>query len=278
MLSGSLSGWAGWAVSGPLVWAGWLVAGALCAGGPGRRQATGVVVLALSSAFALYGGFPETLVLMAIALGALVLIGGAVAGAAPPAAPGRRRPCRGRPRRRGGPVRPSVAPGPGRAAPVLPLQRERHRWGGPARSGPVVRPGLRRPADGRQHLDRPRQLLRGDGLCGDRRPRPRPVRRARRLAPAHGGGVGRHERPVPGDHLRRPYATPVHRSWAAATSPPSACSRCWPFASPCWPAWAPRPCAGAGTSAGTQRRLLASLVACGGVLVYLLAISRRHRA
>ncbi len=79
MLSGSLTGWAGWAVSGPLVWAGWLVAGALLCWRPGRRRMTGVVVLALSSAFAVYGGFPETLVLLAIAFGALVLVGGAVA-------------------------------------------------------------------------------------------------------------------------------------------------------------------------------------------------------
>ncbi len=79
MLSGSLTGWAGWAVSGPLIWSGWLVAGALLCWRPGRRRTTGVAVLALSSAFAMYGGFPETLVLMAIALGALVLIGAAVA-------------------------------------------------------------------------------------------------------------------------------------------------------------------------------------------------------
>ena len=80
MLSGSLSGWAGWAVSGPLIWAGWLVTGVLLCWRPRPRQATGVVVLGLSSAFALYGGFPETLVLLAIALGAWVLIGGAAAG------------------------------------------------------------------------------------------------------------------------------------------------------------------------------------------------------
>ncbi len=80
MLSGSLSGWAGWAVTGPLIWAGWLVTGVLLCWRPRRRRMTGVAILALSSAFAVYGGFPETLVLLSIALGALVLIGGAAAG------------------------------------------------------------------------------------------------------------------------------------------------------------------------------------------------------
>jgi hypothetical protein len=98
MLSGSLSGWAGWAVSGPLVWAGWLMAGALLCWRPGAlpragaegtgrhgtgRQGTGrryvgPVVLALSGAFAVYGGFPETLLLLAIGLGTVVVIGGTV--------------------------------------------------------------------------------------------------------------------------------------------------------------------------------------------------------
>jgi hypothetical protein len=79
MLSGSLTGWVGWAVTGPLIWAGWLTAGALLCWRPGRRRMTGVVVLALSSAFAMYGGFPETALLLAIALGALVLIAAALA-------------------------------------------------------------------------------------------------------------------------------------------------------------------------------------------------------
>ncbi len=77
MLSGSLSGWAGWAVSGPSVWAGWLLAGVFLCWRPRRGRFTGIVVVAISSAFAVYGGFPETLVLVGIALGTFVLVGGA---------------------------------------------------------------------------------------------------------------------------------------------------------------------------------------------------------
>lgn len=77
MLSGSLSGWAGWAVSGPLVWAGWALAGAVLCWRPGRWRSAGVVMVALSTAFAVYGGFPETLVLGALAVGSIVVIAGA---------------------------------------------------------------------------------------------------------------------------------------------------------------------------------------------------------
>ncbi|HUC13151.1 MAG TPA: hypothetical protein VMS00_01745, partial [Acidimicrobiales bacterium] len=77
MLSGSLSGWAGWAVSGPLVWAGWALAGALLCWKPGRWRSAGVVLVALSTAFAVYGGFPETLALGALAVGSVVVIAGA---------------------------------------------------------------------------------------------------------------------------------------------------------------------------------------------------------
>ena len=78
MLSGSLSGWAGWAVSGPLAWAGWLLAGALLCWRPGRRRWAGVVVVSIASGFAVYGGFPESLVFVGIALGTIVLVGGIV--------------------------------------------------------------------------------------------------------------------------------------------------------------------------------------------------------
>ncbi len=77
MLSGSLSGWAGWAVSGPLVWAGWVLAGAVLCWKPGRWRSAGVVVVALSTAFAVYGGFPETLALGALGAGSIVVIAGA---------------------------------------------------------------------------------------------------------------------------------------------------------------------------------------------------------
>jgi hypothetical protein len=77
MLSGSLSGWAGWAVSGPLVWAGWVLAGAVLCWKPGRWRSAGVVVVALSTAFAVYGGFPETFALGALGTGSIVVIAGA---------------------------------------------------------------------------------------------------------------------------------------------------------------------------------------------------------
>ena len=77
MLSGSLSGWAGWAVSGPLVWAGWVLAGAMLCWKPGRWRSAGVVVVALSTAFAVYGGFPETVALGALGTGSIVVIAGA---------------------------------------------------------------------------------------------------------------------------------------------------------------------------------------------------------
>jgi hypothetical protein len=87
MLSGSLSGWLGWAVSGPLVWAGWLLVGALLCWRPRRQRAGGVIVLALATAFAVYGGFPETLVLLAIGMASVVLIGGAASARAGRARP-----------------------------------------------------------------------------------------------------------------------------------------------------------------------------------------------
>ena len=79
MLSGSLSGWAGWAVSGPLTWAGWLVAGALLCCQPGRRRWAGVVVVSLSSGFAVYEGMPESLLFIGIAVGTIVLVCGVMA-------------------------------------------------------------------------------------------------------------------------------------------------------------------------------------------------------
>jgi hypothetical protein len=92
MLSGSLSGWAGWAVSGPLVWAGWALAGALLCWRPRRWRSAGVVLVALSSAFAVYGGFPETLLLGSLAVGSIVAISaafGALRGKVGVAGPGR---------------------------------------------------------------------------------------------------------------------------------------------------------------------------------------------
>jgi hypothetical protein len=78
MLSGSLSGWAGWAVSGPLTWAGWLLAGALLCRQPGRRRWAGVVLTAISCAFAVYEGMPESLLFVAVAIATVVLVWAAV--------------------------------------------------------------------------------------------------------------------------------------------------------------------------------------------------------
>jgi hypothetical protein len=81
MLSGPITGWLGWSASGVFVWSGAIVAGAVLAyGGTWRRS--GVALLALSVAGAVYGGFPEGYVLLAIGLfslaaataGAMVLV------------------------------------------------------------------------------------------------------------------------------------------------------------------------------------------------------------
>ncbi|MGC8628252.1 MAG: YfhO family protein [Acidimicrobiales bacterium] len=74
MLSGPISGWAGWAVGRPLVWAGWLLGGVLLCWRPGHRLA-GVALVAVSSAFAVYGGFPETLALLAWGAAVIVFVG-----------------------------------------------------------------------------------------------------------------------------------------------------------------------------------------------------------
>ena len=78
MLSGSFSGWAGWAVSRPMAWAGWILAGALLCWRPGSHRSLGVVVLAFAGAFAVYGGFPETLALLAVGMLVLTVVAGAV--------------------------------------------------------------------------------------------------------------------------------------------------------------------------------------------------------
>lgn len=77
MLSGSFAGWLGWAIGGPLAWSGWVLAGCLLAY-RGRHRARGAAVLAVSVAFAIFGGFPETYVLMAIGLALLLGVSGAL--------------------------------------------------------------------------------------------------------------------------------------------------------------------------------------------------------
>ncbi len=75
MLSGAFAGWLGWAVSGPLAWSGWIAAGVVCCY-RSRGRARDVALLAVSVAFALYGGFPESYVLLAIGLGVLLVVAG----------------------------------------------------------------------------------------------------------------------------------------------------------------------------------------------------------
>ena len=67
MLSGSFAGWLGWSISGPVSWSGFILAGvALCYRSRGRAR--DLWLLALSIAFAIYGGFPEMYVVMGAAL------------------------------------------------------------------------------------------------------------------------------------------------------------------------------------------------------------------
>lgn len=67
MLSGSFAGWLGWSISGPVAWSGFILAGVALAY-RSRRRARDLWLLALSIAFAIYGGFPEMYVVMGAAL------------------------------------------------------------------------------------------------------------------------------------------------------------------------------------------------------------------
>ncbi len=74
MLSGSFAGWLGWAVGGPVAWSGFIVAGAILAY-RSRRRVRDLWLLALSVAFAVYGGFPEEYVLMGVVLVGVLAVG-----------------------------------------------------------------------------------------------------------------------------------------------------------------------------------------------------------
>jgi Bacterial membrane protein YfhO len=72
-LSGSFSSWAGWPMSGVLCWFGWILGAAvLVVRGPSRFRWT--LLLAISVAFCIYGGHPESLLIMAVALMFPVLV------------------------------------------------------------------------------------------------------------------------------------------------------------------------------------------------------------
>jgi hypothetical protein len=72
MLSGSFSGWLGWAVGAPLAWAGFLAAGVVLAY-RSRRRVRHIAFLGTCVAFAIYAGFPETDALLAAGLVVLLL-------------------------------------------------------------------------------------------------------------------------------------------------------------------------------------------------------------
>ncbi len=67
MLSGSFAGWLGWSISGPVAWSGFVLAGIVLAY-RSRRRSRHLWLLAVSVAFAIYGGFPEMYAIMAPAL------------------------------------------------------------------------------------------------------------------------------------------------------------------------------------------------------------------
>jgi uncharacterized membrane protein YidH (DUF202 family) len=72
-LSGSFSGWAGWPMSGVLCWFGWILGAAvLVVRSPSRFRWT--LLLAISVAFCIYGGHPESLLIMGAALMLPVLV------------------------------------------------------------------------------------------------------------------------------------------------------------------------------------------------------------
>jgi hypothetical protein len=77
MLSGAFAGWLGWSVDGPIAWGGWILAAAMLAY-RSRGQVRHVLLLAVTVAFSLYAGFPESYVLLAIGLGVVLLVTGAV--------------------------------------------------------------------------------------------------------------------------------------------------------------------------------------------------------
>jgi len=67
-LSGGFSVWLGWSTSGVLALMGWVLAGAVLII-RGDRRVSGVILLAVSLAFSVYGGYPESTVDVLIALG-----------------------------------------------------------------------------------------------------------------------------------------------------------------------------------------------------------------
>lgn len=75
-LSGPFFGWLGWPIASVISWAGWLFAAVILVL-RGERRLRSMIFLALVLAWAIYGGYPEALVLLALAIAifAIVLLG-----------------------------------------------------------------------------------------------------------------------------------------------------------------------------------------------------------
>jgi Bacterial membrane protein YfhO len=71
-LSGAFSGWLGWPMTGTYAWLGW-AAGAALMVVRGPRRTLYVAGLAVSLAFAVYGGHPETMVVLVLCVGVLAV-------------------------------------------------------------------------------------------------------------------------------------------------------------------------------------------------------------
>jgi hypothetical protein len=71
-LSGAFSGWLGWPMSGTYAWLGWAAGSALMVV-RGPRRTLYVAGLAVSLAFAVYGGHPETMVVLVLCVGVLAV-------------------------------------------------------------------------------------------------------------------------------------------------------------------------------------------------------------
>jgi hypothetical protein len=73
MLSGPITGWLGWSISGVFIWAGFITAGVILAYREGERI-RGVVLLSVAVAGAVYGGFPEGYALLGAGITCLLLV------------------------------------------------------------------------------------------------------------------------------------------------------------------------------------------------------------
>ena len=183
MFSGSIAGWLGWSITGPLVWTGAIVAAAILSYRR-RRAVWPPLALAIAVAFSIFGGFPEDYALLAIALAAL-LAGAGLARARDRGRLSRSWACArllaelaGGLGLGGALAARAVGPPVGRPR----FSGRRHRTPDPRRRA-AHRTGLQRAADGRQLLLREAELLRDGGVGHARRARARDLRGDRRAPP-----------------------------------------------------------------------------------------------